>query len=149
MHEIYSLFVEYFDNIKLTKMNDDGDYSIYMALKQTMLQNQYDYIIVMVDKDLFFPGHVIELNNLKWKEFHTQRYSQKLKHCIVQSYRPKHTPFYGITKISKNGQISLYKVDKLPLQIVLEDDANNMYDYPDKSGIVNALETFHARVYNL
>jgi hypothetical protein len=141
MQNTYNIFIEYFDNILLQKTNDEDYNSIYMVRISTLLQNTYQYIIVIVPKDVYEIGHLLNLSELKWNMLQTRTYKYKIN-CTEQSYRRKHEPKHIITKINKKNTEHEYSVENLPLKVILIDNPESMYEYPQKGTLSAALDTF-------
>ncbi len=73
---VYSNFTEYFNNPKLIKKKDVDQFSMYITRVQSMLSNEYRFIVVLIQRNNEPVGSMEELQNLKWVSIQTDVASQ-------------------------------------------------------------------------
>src|SRR3989344_8831573 len=140
---IYNLFVTYFGNPVLTKINDSDGYSVYIVKVPFMLlEEQVKFIVVLVYKDNLNIGHTEYLQSLKWTSFQTRilpdQYSLPIHFYTPSKSSPLNTE---IIKTKKVDEASFYSCKQFPmLKITLLHTEKNK-DYNQKGTIVTALET--------
>lgn len=139
---IYNMFAEYFENPKLRKLKNIGNYSMYITKIHAILGIEFRYIIIFSQKDNENIGKEINLNEINWLSFQTRTLTDE--HDIsYHYYTPKKIPELNksITIIKKDEKGYIYKVQDLPLQITLLPKSKGL-DYSDKGTVLAALETY-------
>lgn len=141
----YKLIASYFDNPTTKKINkDDSKFSIYMAKFPCLLLNEQRYLVAVVPKDNFPPGHFERLDNLRWVSLQVRNLTEPHPDLPLHNYEQKQDDIYdkAITIESRSKQISVYVVEDLPLKISLLHTKGFEYEYPNEGTLVAALETF-------
>lgn len=142
---VYRMFAEYFDHIRLTKIKDEKEWSVYMASLPCLLLNEQRCIVVMTPRDFFPPSHTESIDNMRWISLQTRTFaSDTYPDLIGQAYEMKRNGFFEkrIVNISRNRNISTYTVDDLPLLVSLLHIRGNEYEYPNEGTLNSAIETF-------
>ena len=144
----YRLFADYYDNMILYKVKDDGDFSVYMARLQCLLLNEQRYLIALVPRDQFPPMYRQSLENLRWMSLQIRNLEEGYE-LEPQSYQMKRTPdFQRRIKISTRDQdVSTYTIDDLPIQVSLLHMRGQEYEYPNEGSLISALETFRTIIH--
>lgn len=144
----YRLFADYYDNMILYKVKDDGDFSVYMARLQCLLLNEQRYLIALVPRDQFPPMYRQSLENLRWMSLQIRNLEEGYE-LEPQSYQMKRTPdFQRRIKIStRNQDVSTYTIDDLPIQVSLLHMRGQEYEYPNEGSLISALETFRTIIH--
>lgn len=140
---IYNLISDYYENPILYKIKDEenNSVSIYGAQLTSFLLNERYYIICMSG---YRPEPELKLNEIAWNSFQVrtledEKYSQlpKIKYRLKKESKYL-TP---IEIISRNENLSTYKVHNLPLKISLMHRKGLEYEYSNEGTIQSALET--------
>ncbi len=144
---VYSLFVQYFGDMIMTKMKDVEQFSVYYAKIQCSLINNYKYLVVFVMKNNDKIMTKMKLSKLEWVYFQT-RYLKENMNIETQVYNPRRfEPLMkniNITERSKGGYT--YSVSDLPIVITLLPKDKGDLDYQPAGNVVVALETFYTIV---
>lgn len=142
--KVYQFFVEYFENPILSKIRDNGNFSIYMIKTPCLLINKYRYICVTVPIDPYKIGHRFRLNELVWSSFQTRMFN--VNHSIDNHfYTQKNRPPYNemvIKKISENEYKTVYNCEDLDIEVELIHKEQGLGGFAMTGNIVNALETY-------
>ena len=146
---VYRCFTEYFDDMTVEKVRDDDRYSIYMARMPCLLLSEMRYVVVMVPKDGFPPSYRKKLSELRWVSLQTRTLTTEYPGMIQQNYQVKRDGVYEsrIRLESRTKEISVYSMDKLPLQVSLLHVRNHEFEYPNEGSLLSALETFRTIVH--
>lgn len=144
---IYRIFTEYYDNMKMTKMKDDDNFSIYMARLQCLLLNERRFLIVIVARDQFPPSYQTDLSSLRWLSLQIRNLEDEYS-LPPQSYQMKRTPEFQrrLKVLKRSPEVTTYQVDDLPCHVSLLHTRNNEYEYPNEGSLISALETFRTIV---
>ena len=144
---IYPLFVEYFENPKMTKVKDVGNYSMYIVKIASNLGIEYRYLIVFVIKNDFKLGDNKFLSQLEWQSLQTRTLPDE-HHVYTHSYSPVRIPELDkkITLEKNDNEQYIYGVDDLPIRITLLPKKGNQSFYNNKGTVVIALETYQTLV---
>jgi len=148
---IYKSFVFYFNNPKMIKVNESNDsYSLYYARVNFMLA-EYRYLIVVVEQDLSPKGSIIHLNHLNWKSFQLRTLYKEVPAPEVNYNKENNGVFDDelvMVKRDKEDQKVIYKCKFNPLMVeLIPKRKGNIMDYPDKTSLENAMDTFHCVIY--
>ena len=145
-HEnVYSFFVDYFNNPILQKIKDNGEYSIYTTKTMCLLSTECRYIIVIVYKNDFSIHSKDDLQNLKWISFQTRTLKDHME-CGSHAYIPKKDgPLMDmINRTSINKNSCIYEAENLPINItLLFTKRNDENVYQPKGTVIHALETYN------
>jgi hypothetical protein len=145
--DIYEAFVEYFENPKMYKIKDVGQYSLYASKIQAFLGIEHRYVMVIVIRD---DRKSDVLRNLRWVSIQTRSIEEDHK-LPYHTYVPKRSKYMTktITRIrTPNKNEYKYNVDGSPLIVELlpnltKKDENQ---YSNTGILANALETFNTVV---
>lgn len=150
---VYSLFVNYFDNINFTKLSEKDGFSLYYARIACLLSTEVRYLIAIVKNDRNSVGTVFPLLELKWISLQTR--SLEENHRIPQqSYDPKRgSPYNTVLNIKSREELcTVYSSVEYPIEITLYntikkkknpyEEMTNKYEYPNNGTLVTALETY-------
>jgi hypothetical protein len=145
---------QYYDHPLLTKVEDQPSqgthvspgqpsYSIYMGQFQTLLMNEYRYLIAIAPRDLNFIGTTQYLEQIPWVSFQTRTLTEN-HHLPILSYHPKTTGTFHIVidRITATDSDSTYSAGPFPATITLLVRPDQMYHYPEQGTLSAALETF-------
>jgi hypothetical protein len=141
--EIYKIISQYYDDPKMTKVENNGTFGVYIAKMPGMLINENRYIYAMILNDSNPIGSQSKLSNLSWDVFQA-RITDKSYKLSTHYYNPKRTPEYAIpiTKTSSDEENTFYSCEKLPIEVMLIHPKKNFIKYPDNGTISAALETY-------
>ena len=140
---IYNLISDYYENPILYKIKDEenNSVSIYGAQLTSFLLNERYYIICMSN---YREEPKLKLNDISWTSFQVRTLEdEKYSHLPKIKYRIKKENKYltPIKILSRNENLSSYKVDNLPLKISLLHKKGLEYEYSNEGTIQSALET--------
>jgi hypothetical protein len=141
---IYTVILEYFGDMEMTKIKDENMYSFYYAKIATMLRNGNRYLIAIVNRDNLPLDSNVPLSSLKWVCFQT-RISDEYINISKQQYTPKKTDIFNSRIYIKNRtkESSEYGSEKFSnILITLLHVHNIEYEYPNEGTLLAALETF-------
>lgn len=144
---VYSLFVEYFGDMTMTKIKDVEQFSAYYAKMQCSLINTFKYIVVFALKNNEKVMSEMKLSKLEWIYFQTRHLAEnhRLKNQMYNARRFEPLmKTISITERTKNGYV--YSVADLPIIITLLPKERGELDYQPSGNVVLALETFHTIV---
>lgn len=144
----YRLFSDYYDNMMMNKVKDDGKFSIYMARLQCLLLNEQRYLIALVPRDQFPPMYRQPLENLRWMSLQIRNLEEGYE-LEPQTYQMKRTPeFQRRLRVStRNPDVTTYTTEDLPIQVSLLHTRSQEYEYPDEGSLISALETFRTIIH--
>ena len=143
---VYGAFIDYYGDIKLAVIKDDGNWLIYGAKVYSGL-NQYRYIFVVVPR-YAGRGENTTLDQLDWVSFQTRTTDDVHKvpqHHLYLDDARKQKMKDKITVLDRTKEETVYVTDDLPIKIRLMHDPkkNNYLQYPDAARLYQALETFN------
>lgn len=139
----YKVLNEYFDNMVVEKVKDEGAFSVYMARIRFMLLNERRFLVVMTAKDGYPPSHRKPLSDIRWLSLQTRTLTTE--HDLApQTYELKRDDIYEetISIQSRDKKVSVYTMEKLPITISLLHTKGMEYEYPDMGTLNSALETY-------
>lgn len=141
---VYSIFLEYFGNLDMTKIKDVNDYSMYAAKIHCLLSTENRYLFIFTEKDENKQDTSIPFSYFRWLILET-RSLQDQHNIPPQNYKPRRlkslmTP---INMVSRNDKYYTYKAENLPLQVTLLAKKPKELEYQPKGNIVAALETYN------
>lgn len=147
---VYKLFVNYFNNPIMTKVKDQGDFSLYANKVYCLLSKECRYIIAITNKDYYSIGTTEELRTIKWVSFQTRTLKEELKTKVdLHGYEAKaEGPLTDVIRRKKiDESASTYLCDTLPLKItLLHNERKKANSYQDKGTVIAALETWETIV---
>ena len=152
MSSIQALFLQYFGDIGLKRIKRDGQWSVYCAKCHSNL-NSNRYIFVIVEDPGYFKDDEL-LGDLRWVSFQTRTTDDVYPvptHSIIPSEEQKKalsSELYVLDRV--NGETQ-YISDTQPIKVRLIHDRrkNNHLQYPDKTLLYKALNTFNCVVETL
>lgn len=145
---IYTLFVNYFDNITLTKVKQQENLGIWMARINSMLKKGYYYLIALNEDDEEKIGSTKNLEEIEWTCLQTKNL-EEYHQIPVQGYTVKREdPFNSKIEINKRDKrFSEYKCSKFPsLKITLIHSKGIEYEFANSGSINAAVETFNTLI---
>lgn len=144
---IYQLFINYFDNPKLKKVENKNGLSVYMAKCSSLLSTTQRYLIVMRSQDTMMLGTVVPLSDIRWTSLQT-RAIPLVKQVPIFSYTPKSGGDYAhrLHRVTDNEQYAKYQAENLPLDITLLYENTSLNLYPQNGFLNSALETYNTIV---
>lgn len=150
MEELYTYITRYFDNPRLQKDKDTDTLSIYICQVFTQLSVERRYLIVLVPRDVVFVGEHRKLSQLKWESFQTRTMPSIGKSVPVIQYNsqtmyPENQT--AIHRVSIEPNSTLYSCFDFPIQISMLHHDGQVFDYPERATLRNALETFHTVIF--
>lgn len=141
---LYSLFIQYFGDLAMTKIKDVQNYSMYVAKIHCLLSTENRYVIVFVPSDNLPLGNTEQLRNLRWETLQTRALSDN--HGIApQTYKPRRMKEFMVPIImtEKTDKQYNYSCEKYPtLQITMLPRKKGELEYQPKGSIVSAIETY-------
>jgi hypothetical protein len=142
--EVYSIFVEYFNNPLMTKIKNDNNLSMYLTKTYCLTSTTCRYIIAFVPLDYNKIGTQEELKDLKWISFQTRTLEDKFN-VKAHGYIPEEKgPLMAkINRIKITKEASIYSCEKYPITVaLLHNNKKNEQTYQPKGNIIIALETW-------
>lgn len=117
---VYTLFTEYFNNPRLVKKKDVDTFSMYITKINSMLNNEYRYLILLVLKDNQPIGKIDEMKNLNWISLQTRTFEEN-QNILTHYYQPRRfAPLMKKIHLQdKNENSFTYTTEELPLIITL------------------------------
>lgn len=139
----YRLMTNYYDNMNMSKIKDDGKFSIYMARLKCLLLNEQRYLIAVVNRDQYPPSYQKPLADIRWVSLQVRNLTEDYN-LSPQSYEMKRVPDFQrrLKVIQRDQEVTTYKVENLPVHLSLLHTRNMEYEYPDEGSLISALETF-------
>ena len=141
---IYTVMLDYFGDMQMTKIKDENMYSFYYSKIATLLKNGNRYLIVIVNRDNNPLDSNLNLSSLQWLCLQT-RTLDDFHNISKQQYTPKKNEIFNsrITIRNRNQNLSEYTSEKFPnVLITLLHVQNVEYEYPNEGTLIAALETF-------
>jgi len=137
-----NLLVKYYNNPNLEKTKNTETQSIYMAIINTNLLSNKQYIVVTCLRDNNKISTIKSLANLKWSSFQTRLMDSI--NIISFNHIPSNNDIFNIflTVVNRSEKITNYSTKKYPIQISVLHDNINLFEYPNTSNLISALETF-------
>lgn len=145
---IYNLFTTYYNNPIMTKLKYDkssNSSSFYVKIYSQLL-NKYHYLIVNIYNDEHPIMSKIYLKNLNWFSLQTRILETNYKVDTI-NYNNNNLDEIYLFVDSRNNNITTYKSKLLQINVyVLHTKDNNLYEYPEKATLSQALEEFKTLV---
>ena len=147
-NEIRKAINKMFSGFLMTKITNQGAYSIYKARVDCLTCDDFKYIVAIVKQDNHEIGETVPLMMLQWDVFQTRRTNSELEfkkfNMISQGYSIKRDKILEdrITKwMELKSEKTLYKSDVLPIRIEVihmkHDDI-----FADKGNLAAVLELY-------
>jgi len=146
---IYKMFTDYFRNPTMTKVKDEGEYSMYISKLYCLLNRECRYIITFVNKNSASPGTLEELKTMNWEALQTRTMTDQFKDVMVHGYQPvAEGPLLSkIHRIEITNEVSTYECEDLPIVVTLLHTAKNTPEtYQNTGTVISALETYQTVV---
>ena len=148
-NNVYYLFKEYYNDLKMIKIKDSETYSLYYAKIHSMLKSLKRYIIVTVPLDINVPGTIRMLNDMKWIALQAREidddYKMETQHYTPTRYAMNNMSSINIvkTKIQPTTKSTSYEIDnnQLPIKLVMLHTSSST-SYPDRMPLEWALKEF-------
>jgi hypothetical protein len=146
-YSFYRLICDYFSDPFVQKVRQDDNYSVYVCRIQTLLLNEYRYIVIISQADQFAIGSIKPLSELKWVSFQTRTLASDTYYNVTtHSYDIKNDMKYHflVKQTSSNIEKSTYEFlnFEFPVQITLLHVKGHTYEYPPNGSLVSCLETY-------
>jgi hypothetical protein len=141
---IYTLILDYFGDMQMTKIKDEKDYSFYYAKIATLLKNGNRYLIAVIQRDNNPLDSNVPLSSLRWVCFQT-RILDDFHNIAKQQYTYKKDDIFNsrITIRNRNENFSEYTSEKFSnILITLLHVQHIQFEYPNEGTLNAALETF-------
>ena len=140
----YTLFFTYFDDPEVSKIKDEGIYSIYAARVKTFLAREQRYLFVFVKKDSQIIGRREKLSNMFWEVLQTRALTDMYEVPIFK-YENKVSDNYNaqIHVTEKRDDMFIYHSPEYGLDVKLLFNKNQTRVYQDKGTIKAAIETYN------
>lgn len=145
---IYTLFVNYFDNITLTKVKNQENLGVWMARINSMLKKGYYYLIAITENDDENIGSTKSLEDIEWTCLQTKNL-EEYHNLPTQGYTIKREdPFNSKIEINKRDKkFSEYTCSKFPsVKITLIHTKDIEYEFSNSGTINAAIETFNTLI---
>ena len=148
---LYKAFVLYFENAKFAKINDANEnYALYYARVKSLLSNPR-YLIVITKQDYFPKGYRQNLGELEWISFQLRTLNKEFP-CPEVSYRKENNGIFDdeiiLQQRDKLAEKVVYQCKYNPLMIeLLPSKKGSIQDYPDKSTLEEAMDSFQCVIY--
>ena len=143
--DVYGAFVDYFGDITLRLIKNENGWGVYAARTHSGL-NQNRYIFVIVSSQSV-SGEQATLNNLDWVSLQTRTtddvHPVPTHHIYLDEQKKEALPDI-ITAVDRTADETIYVTDALPIKVRLLHDPKkkNHLQYPDKTRLYNAINTF-------
>ena len=85
--EIYNMFCDYFANPIMTKIKNEGQFSMYVSKIYCLLSKECRYIICFTFANNDSIGTIDALKNIKWVNFQTRTLFEQYP-STVHAYQP-------------------------------------------------------------
>lgn len=146
-YKFYQLISNYFDDPQLQKVKDENAFSFYVCKIQTLLLNEFRYLVAIVNKDESPIGTTRSLSDLKWISFQTRILESDTYYNVTKhSYQIKNTRkfYFKVSSISSCSEHTIYSLDsnEYPIQILLIHQKGLYQEYPITGTLVSCLETY-------
>ena len=148
---LYKAFVLYFDNPTFIKTNEANDnYAVYHARVKSLLSNPR-YLIVITESDYAPKGYKQKLNDMQWKSFQLRTINKEIV-CPEISYTKENNGIFDdeiiLQQRDKLAEKVIYQCRFNPLIIeLLPSKKGSINDYPDKSTLEEAMDSFQCVIY--
>ena len=145
---IYSLFTTYYNNPIMTKLKYDQNTNIssfYVKIYSQLL-NKFHYLIINIPDNDHSINTKIYLENLKWNSLQT-RILDKNYDIHTINYQSNHLNDITLHIVNRQNNMTTYECKFLNIRVyVLHTKDNNLYEYPEKASLAQALEEFKTLV---
>jgi len=148
---LYRAFVLYFDNPMFAKVNDASEpYALYYARVKSLLSNPR-YLIVITESDYAVKGYKQKLSELAWKSFQLRTINKEIV-CPEVSYSKENNGIFDdeiiLQQRDKLAEKVIYQCKFNPLTVeLLPSKKGSINDYPDKSTLEDAMDSFQCVIY--
>lgn len=134
---IYNAFVEYFENLQMTKIKNVDKFSCYYAKITAFLGTMYKYVIVIVPIDNNPLGTTIEMSKLNCISLQTRMLSDN-HHIMQQLYNPnKRLQSLNHTIINKGAYYTCPNIPSIKITLLKEENR-----YVPKANLLEAINTY-------
>jgi hypothetical protein len=146
---VYSLFVSYYNDpimIKLKYDKNTNTSSFYVNIYSQLL-NKYHYLIVNIYNNEHPINTKIYLRNLNWFSLQTRILEQNYNIDTI-NYNSNNLDNILLNIVDRKNNITTYQSKYLNniKVFVLHTKDNNLYEYPEKASLSQALEEFKTLV---
>lgn len=146
---VYGAFVDYFGDIALKLIKNEGGWAVYAAKVHSGLNlNRYIFVISPAQQAY---SEQVKLNDLDWVSFQTRTtddvHQVPTHHLYLNDDRKKALPDV-VTVTNRTADETIYITNSLPIRVRLMHDPKkkNHLQYPDKAKLYQALDTFNCVV---
>lgn len=146
---IYGAFIDYFGNVKMTKIKSSEGYAVYaVKVNSNLSDNRYVFAVVPDNRYL---EKEIPLNNLNWVSLQTRTDPEFHKIPSVSLYlneQRKNALSDILQVVERDQQKTVYMVQTIPIKVTLLHDPKqkNSLQFPDRCKLYQALETYNCVV---
>ena len=144
---VYDVFVEYFNDPTLQKVNDDEQFSIYMTRVKCLIIGTCRYIIVNVPHDNLQVGSTRKLSDLQWAMIQTRTLEGKFE-CTNHTYQPKTSKIFESTLsiVKRTKKRSEYSCENIPVKVIVFHKKDIEFEYPNNGNLNSAIEIYETVV---
>jgi len=148
---VYQAFELYFNYPKFIKVNDVHDsYSLYYSRVKSMI-NEFRYLIITTASDYLPKGTIMKLNELPWKSFQLRILDKEIDAPETSYHKQNNGVFDDEIILQKRDKLEnkvIYQCKYNPLTVeLLPSKKGSIHDYPDKSTLESAMDTFNCVIY--
>ncbi len=149
---VYSYFVEYFENPKMRRVKEEGNYYLYVAKFSVSGDIDFRYLVLVVPTTLAI-NEECEMRLLRWVSLQT-RISKTDYRVESQTYVPRRLPSLNKKIVreelraginASSPPLFIYNVEDLPLKVELLPSKNSSYQ--NEGTLIRAIETYQTVIF--
>jgi hypothetical protein len=148
--ELYQLFIDYFGDLSLKRIQKTQDYCIYACNVSTGLSEcRVIYVIVPFR---FSREEQTTLSQLPWVSFQTRTSDEPLadapKNSVIPSRQAKEALSQVFDSVNRSTKKTDYRSSEMVVDmfLLLDPKKKNFFQYPDRIKLCSALETYKCGV---
>ena len=141
----------YFENPNFVKVNEATEnFSLYYARVNSMI-SELRYLILITENDFHQKGTIKSLSKIPWRSFQLRVLQKEVKAPETSYKRNNNGVFDDEIQLTKRDKVEnkvIYQCRFNPLTVeLLPTKKGSIMDYPDKSTLEAAMDTFHCVIY--
>jgi len=143
----YSHIVGFYKNPLMTKIRDEGNFSLYAVKIHSQLLNEHRYVLIYIYKTNSVEGEKIPLSQLKWTTLMTKSIPENFD-CDVINHTPWRMPELMVKTELQNIEETkfIYSCKNYPLKVILWGKDDNPGNYRNSGTIAESLETYNTAI---
>lgn len=153
VQDVYGAFIDYYGDIELKMIKSEQGYNVYCTrVNSGLSMTRYIFVVSPTPQTNItditpIDGETVTLNSLDWVSFQTRTTEEHYNVPSINLYtgkdRSQSLPDM-LTFIARDAESTEYRCETLPIKVNLVHDIKkkNIYQFPDRCKLYQALESF-------